>query len=182
MSRRAADTASGGEARTDGGVEKGSLTIDPNSLLFGLAGTMLLTARPVPFPHRPRGHPGKEAHMGIGSLFSSGTLSKQWREAKSKVDGAALKEMKLQDDFGPELDKLGKARADISGWVDAILKAGADVVRLRASLLQTCDSYKLKAEGKKLPALAAALDGLRGEVVGIAQEVGKVVEAATSVK
>jgi hypothetical protein len=120
--------------------------------------------------------------MGLRSLFSSGTLSKQWKEAKSKVDAAALKEMKLQDDFGPELDKLEKARDDINGWVDAIVKAGADVDRLRASLLQTCASYKVKAEGKSLSALVTVLDGLRGQVEGLAQEVGKVVEAARSVK
>ena len=59
--------------------------------------------------------------MGVSSLFSSGTLSKQWKEAKSKVDGAVLKEMKFQDDFGPELDKLEKARDDINGWVDNIV-------------------------------------------------------------
>jgi hypothetical protein len=120
--------------------------------------------------------------MGISSLFSSGTLSKQWKEAKSKVDGAVLKEMKLQDDFGPELDKLEKAQNDINGWVDSIVKAGADVDRLRTSLLQTCASYKLKAEGKNLSALITVLDGLRGQVESLTQEVGKVVAAAKSVK
>jgi hypothetical protein len=120
--------------------------------------------------------------MVISSLFSSGTLSKQWKEAKSKVDGAVLREMKLQDDFGPELDKLEKARDDINGWVDAIVKAGADVDRLHTSLVHTCASYKLKAEGKNLSALAAVIDGLRGQVESIAQEVRKVVAAARSVK
>lgn len=120
--------------------------------------------------------------MAISSLFSSGTLSKQWKEAKSKVDSAALKEMKLQDDLGPELDKLEKARADINGWVDSIVKAGADVDKLRTSLLQTCASYKLKAEGKNLAPLITVIDGLRGQVESLAQEVGKVVEAARSVK
>ena len=121
-------------------------------------------------------------NMGVSSLFSSGTLSKQWKEAKSKVDGAVLKEMKFQDDFGPELGKLEKARDDIDGWVDNIVKAGADVDRLRTSVLQTCAAYKLKAEGKNLSSLAMVIDGLRGQVESLAQEVGKVVEAARSVK
>lgn len=120
--------------------------------------------------------------MSISSFFSSDTLGKQWKEAKSKVDSAVLKEMKLQDDFGPELDKLEKARDDISGWVDSIVKAGADVEKLRTSLLQTCTSYKLKAEGKNLSSLVTAIDGLRGQVESLTQEVGKVVEAAKSVK
>src|SRR5262245_31523103 len=102
--------------------------------------------------------------MSISSFFSSGTLGKQWKEAKSKVDSAVLKEMKLQDDFGPELDKLEKARDDISGWVESIVKAGADVDKLRTSLLQTCASYKQKAEGKNLSSLVTAIDGLRGQV------------------
>jgi molecular chaperone GrpE (heat shock protein) len=121
-------------------------------------------------------------NMALTSLFSSGTLSKQWKEAKSKVDGAVLKEMKFQDDFGPELDKLEKARDDINGWVESIVKAGADVDRLRTSVLQTCAAYKLKAEGKTLSSLVTVIDGLRGQVESLAQEVGKVVEAARSVK
>lgn len=120
--------------------------------------------------------------MGISSLFSSGTLGKQWKEAKSKVDSAVLKEMKLQDDFGPELDKFEKTRDDINGWVDSIVKAGADADRLRNSLLQTCSSYKLKAEGKNLSSMVTVIEGLRGQVEALAQEVGKVVEAAKSVK
>jgi len=122
------------------------------------------------------------SNMGVSSLFSSGTLSKQWKEAKSKVDGAVLKEMKFQDDLGPELDKLEKARDDINGWVDNIVKAGADADRLRTSVLQTCAAYKLKAEGKNLSSLVMVIDGLRGQVESLAQEVGKVVEAARSVK
>ena len=120
--------------------------------------------------------------MSISSFFSSGTLGKQWKEAKSKIDSAVLKGMKLQDDFGPELDKLEKTRDDISGWVDSIVKAGADVDKLRTSLLQTCAAYKLKAEGKNLSSLVTAIDGLRGAGESLTLEVGKVVEAAKSVK
>jgi hypothetical protein len=93
-----------------------------------------------------------------------------------------LKELKLQDNFGSDLDKLEKARDDINGWIDTIVKAGADVDRLRTSLLQTCASYKLKAEGKNRSALVTVIDGLRGQVESLAQEVGKVVAAARSVK
>jgi hypothetical protein len=61
------------------------------------------------------------------------------------------------------------------------VKAGADVDRLRTSLLQTRASYKLKAEVENLSASVTVIDGFRSQVESLAQ-VGKVVAAARSVK
>jgi len=99
----------------------------------------------------------------MGLFDGPGVLRKLWNEAKSKVDKAVIHDLRFQEDLGPDLDDLEKSVKEVT--------------KLRGKIVQTCASYKAKAEGKGLTGLVTTLDSIRSQVDSMVEELGKIATA-----